>query len=267
MNWLDLKTSLINLNHKLLFIITITILLIFSSCGLPVYEVLEPPVRYNPGNYKVGFQTPDDDLIDGYIIYYKIYYTGDTTIDTDKAHFNASYYDNDTLESGISIPEDLDFFKIGFINSSRNDIFPHIQHKESDTDIVIDFTNVIAQDTDPQIFLDATDYNEMVDNGTPARGVLYSDIDFYNTSEISYKRFVKNFEFENSAGEIDDDLLTMKSAHGNSLSGIGSIKIAFVAISYGISESTFEQLMSIPVYLGTVDANFYENSTDQPVLN
>ena len=110
---MDLKTDL-KYRNKYLFLIILNSLFIFTGCGLPVYEVLDPPQKISSTLNQVGFDTPDDDLIDGYIIYYKIYYSGDTEIDEDEAHFSPSYYDSSSaeMESGTDIPEELDFYPL-----------------------------------------------------------------------------------------------------------------------------------------------------------
>ncbi len=239
--------------------------LLTGSCGLPVYEVLDPPDMYNPGSYQIGFQTPDDSSIDGYIIYYKIYEYNHTSISTDKAKFSASYYENDDseLDSGTSLPESLKFYKLGFTGQSNNENYPHIPLSGSNHNVIIDFTSALNQISDPVLSIDGTVYSDI-----PARGVLYSDIDSYTTSENTFKRFINNYEFENPENEVDADLKTMRANNGGSLSGITSIEIAFVAISYGISAGTLEQMMSVPIYLGTVTQNnFTDNSSNTPVLN
>ena len=244
----------------------VTLSLLAGSCGLPVYEVLASPDMYNPGSYQVGFQTPDDSSIDGYIIYYKIYEYNHTSISTDKAKFNASYYENsesDELDSGTSLPERLKFFKLGFTGQSSNQNYPHIALSGPNHNVIIDFTSALNQDSDPVLSIDGSDYSDI-----PARGVLYSAIKAYTSSENTFKRFINNYEFENSGNEVDADLKTMKANNGGSLNGITSIEIAFVAISYGISAGTLEQMMSVPVYLGTVTQNnFSDNNSNVPVLN
>ena len=251
--------------YKILYLL-ITVTLLTTSCGLPVYEVLDAPERYNPGSYQVGFQTPDDSAIDGYIIYYKIYESNHSSISSDEAKFSASYYENsnDELDFGTSLPESLNFFPLGFVGQSNNENFPHIPLSGSDHDVNFNFFDALNQisGSDPVLSIDGFEYN-----GIPARGVKYSEIESYTSSEDTFKRFVKNYEFENSSNDVDADLVSMKSNNGGSLSGIISIEIAFVAISYGISAGTLEQMMSIPVYLGTVTQNnFSDNSSNTPVL-
>ena len=251
---------------SIFYLVIFILSLLSESCGLPVYEVLDSPDMYNPGSYQVGFQTPSDSSIDGYIIYYKIYEYNHTSISTDKAKFNASYYENDEngdLDSGTSLPERLKFYKLGFTGQSSNDNYPHISLSGANHNVVIDFTSALNQESDPVLRIDGTVYSDI-----PARGVLYSDIKSYVSSENTFKRFVKNYEFENSGNELDADLKTMKSNNGGSLNGITSVEIAFVAISYGISAGTLEQMMSVPVYLGTVTQNnFSDNNSNTPVLD
>jgi len=245
--------------------------LLLLSCGIPTYEVLDPPRKYNPGSNMVGFQTPNNDEIDGYIIYYKIYKYNDSTISTDEAKFNKSYYTNSSSElpSGTTLPESLGFYKMGYIGKTNNEAFPHIPLRGSGHNVLLNFSSSInlssTSVTDPVLEINGTDYTSTI--GTPARGVIYSAISSYNTSNNTFKRFIKNYEFLNSSS-YDVDLSSMRSSNGGSFSGITQIQIAFVAISYGISDANFEQLMSTPEYLGTITQNnFSDNSADSPELN
>ena len=241
-----LKTDL---NHKNLFIFLIIITYFLLSCGLAQYEVLDPPRMYSPGDNQVGFQTPDNEIIDGYIIYYKIYRYDDSTIDTDESYFNPDNFEDESsdYESGTAVPEELDFFMLGFLGTTTNETFPHISQTGSGHYIAFDFTDSLNQNTDPILLIDGTNYNQ--DIGVPARGVKYKD----NT----FKSFINNYEFSNDSNEIDEDLDSMDDSLGSAetLDDVGTIEIAFVAISYGISASSFEQMMSIPVHLGTVQIN------------
>ncbi len=244
-----MKTDLKYRNSIVL--LTLIIFTLSASCGLPVYEVLDPPRKIGSSLNQVGFDTPDDDLIDGYIIYYKIYYSGDTSVDDDEAHFSPSYYEDSSseMESGTDIPEDLDFFPLGIIGKTSV-TYPHIPLRGDDHEVYFDFTNAQNQNGDPILSIDGVNYNQ--DLGTPARGVFYTD-DIGSDSYNTFKSFINSFSTD--SGQIDSDLISMRSSNGGSLSNINAIEIAFVAISYGISESNFEQMMSLPVYLGSVTMN------------
>lgn len=196
--------------------------------------------------YTVGFITPSDDLIDGYIIYYKIYIDGSSNIKSDEDQFDKS--DNE-IQSGTSLLKKLNFFKLGFKGESSNDNFYTIPWNGSGNKIVFDFFYALNQSSDPVLYIDGTDYSTIL--GVPARGVKYKDV--YSGGDSTYdtfKRFIKNYEFD---PYLDEDLKLIDSKL--STVSANKIEIAFVAISTGISASTLEQMMSIPVYLGTVEIN------------
>ena len=257
MNWLVLKEILNLLKQTdILSAIFLIVLITISSCGLPDYEVLEPPEYYNPsGDYNVGFKTPNDESIDGYIIYYKIYYSGDDDlIDGDEGKFDESYYSNDDLPSGTTVPESLDFYELAYVDNTNNS-YPHIPLNGSSThDVYFDFKDTLNQDSDPVLYIDTINYNSTI--GIPARGVTYHAV--YSDSDYSFKRFLKNYEYD---PYIDADLESMKDSYTGDLSLINSIEIAFVAISYGISSTDFNTLMSIPIYLGTVNVNNFDDNS------
>ena len=216
-----------------------------------MYEVLDPPGKISSSLNQVGFDTPDDDLIDGYIIYYKIYYSGDTSVGDDEAHFSPSYYANSSseLESGIEIPKNLKFQPLGILGKTSV-TYPHIPLQGDDHEVYFDFTNAQNQNADPILTIDGVNSN--YNKGTPARSVLYHD-DIGSANYNTFKSFINSYSADSS--QIDSDLMSMRTSNGGSLSNINAIEIAFVAISYGISESNFEQMMSLPVYLGTVTMN------------
>ena len=116
--------------------------------------------------------------------------------------------------------------------------------------MILDFTTALNQSGEPNLIIDGAIYNSEI--GIPARGVLYND-DLSAGNYNTYKSFINSFTYE--SGQIDGDLLSMRNSNGGTLSNINAIEIAFVAISYGISDSNFEQMMSLPVYLGTVSMN------------
>ncbi|OQY33684.1 MAG: hypothetical protein B6241_07200 [Spirochaetaceae bacterium 4572_59] len=197
----------------------------------------------------VGFITPDDDLIDGYIIYYKIYVAEDDDIDSDKDKFDDDDIDNELL-SGTSLLKSLNFFKMGFVGSSSNDTIPWTG---SGSKIIFDFLKALNQESDPILYIDGTDFTSMTENGIPARGVKYSDV--YSGESDTFKRFINDYEFD---PDLDEDLKLINTELDSNR--ISKIVIAFVAISTGTSASTLEQMMSIPVYLGTIVINTVEDS-------
>ncbi|MBF9016083.1 MULTISPECIES: hypothetical protein [unclassified Oceanispirochaeta] len=241
--------------------------LILSGCGLPVYEALDPPTVafLSSGVNSVAFTSDDDELIDGYVIYYKVYYADDTLIRTEEKQFDPTTYENNDLDeipSGKTLPEKLGFYKIGF-RSRTNRTDPQIPVSVGGSTVIIDFTNSSPQifGSDPTIYVDNTDMNP--DFGIPARSVVYSDAGsaFPNyVNDHTFKRFVRNYEYGSSYKDAD-----ISQALSRGGSDIATIDIAFVAYSYGISNTTLEPLSSIPVYLGTVrQTSMSDNNPNTP---
>ncbi len=232
-----------------------------SGCGLPLYEILDQPIPfYTSGDSVVGFTTPDDDQIDGYVVYYKIYNYQESLARQEELLFDPDYYESskgDELPEGDDLPQDLDFYKLGF--TGRNSvIYPQIIWSGSGNIIQIDFTDALNQDTgfDPSILIDGTDYTSTY--GIPARYVKYSSSSIPTAWNGTFKRFVKNYRYYE-----DKDIIDVRSRNGGTVSS--NIEIAFVAISYGISDSNLEPVMSIPVYLGRVQQQSMSNASDIPV--
>lgn len=255
-------------------VLNIFLTLIVTSCGLPLYEALDPPraVSLGSGVNAVGFTSADDDLVDGYVVYYKIYHSGDELIlqREEEKQFDPSYYENDNLNelpSGDTLPLQLGFYKLGFVNDTAS-FNPQLPVNAGGRTVLIDFTDsrIQSSGSDPVIYVDGTNMNN--DYGVPARGVKYSDagsdlILYFNNK--TFKRFVKNYEYTNSINYIDADIKQMLSRGGT---GVSNIVIAFVVYSYGISNTTLEPLSSIPVHLGTVyQDNLLDNSENRPILD
>lgn len=270
MNLSDLRAGLKSNKYSLYFFLLYSFLLLFStSCGLPVYEALDPPVAASLGTgvNAVAFTSQDDDLIDGYVVYYKIYYSGDSLIRTEEKRFDPTVYENDNsneLDSGDSLPKQLGFYQLGYLNKTT--IFqPQISLKGGGHLVKIDFTNSSSQTStaDPSMSINNISVSSDPDFGVPAREINYSDAGFGTyLNDSGFKRFVRNYEFDNSANYIDADLKQMLTRYQSAFTDTHPtvIEIAFVVYSYGISNTTLEPLSSIPVYLGTVKQDTFQNN-------
>jgi hypothetical protein len=248
-----LKSTDIHIYLK--FIFSISLLFILIACGLPVYESLEPPIAYQTDTYVVGFKTPDSETIDGYVLYYKIYNDGEDLITEDEDMFDPDYYYSYTLSdlpSGETLPEDLDFYQMGFVGDSTIQ-YPNIAWTGEGDVIQIDFTDALNQISDPTILVN--DVTMTDEYGTPARYAKYIS----GSVDGTFKRFIKNYRYSE-----DDDINDVLDREGEILS---TIEIAFVAMSYGISATDLQPLMSVPVYLGTVEIQSMEDAQEDPVLD
>jgi hypothetical protein len=228
-----------DLSKNLITLIFLCIVILFS-CGLPVYKVLEPPVYYGSSNYAVGFRTPDDPIIDGYVIYYKIYNTGENLIREDEKLFDPDYYQNTAgteLPFGESLPRDLNFYQLGILGNNVVS-YPQIPWSESGDILQIDFTGALNQESDPVFTMNGLVMTDSI--AVPARYTRYTS----GTLSGTFKSFINNYSYSN-----DVDILDVKNRTGAILQ---NIEIAFVAISYGISSTTLQPMMSVPVHLGTI---------------
>ncbi len=243
-------------------ILILTIVLIFS-CGMPSFQVLPPPVSLSfTGNDKVGFQTvAEPGLLRGYVIYYKIYPQGDIRISNDRKRFDPSTYENENaIPIGPTLPVSLGFSRMGFVGDERSDT-TIIDYTTAGDEVALDFTDAQSQANgiDPLITL-----NGVSNWPSPARAIRYSDATFgqYNTGGAggnTLKRFVKNYEYQNSVNYRDLDLRYISTA-------TTIINIAFVAYSFGYDG--VDRLESLPVYLGEIEQiDFEDNSLDEPVFN
>ncbi len=230
------------LNSKIRAASAAFLILFAAGCGLPSYSYLDEPsvIDYGSSN-KVGFNAADGSGVDGYIIYYKIYADGDEDIDDDEDRFDASYYDDDSIPDGTTVPESLSFEKMAWAGVSSYTT-PVIGY-DGDDDVVLDFTSSINQDSgnDPVLYIDGSSMSSSM--GIPGRGVKDSD--------SLYKRFVQDYDFDDS--DLDSTI-----TGGSTI----KIQIAFVAISYGLDASTLDSSMSVPVYLGTVYQTNFEETED-----
>lgn len=215
-------------------------ILFVSSCGLPSYSSLDAPsvISYGSTN-KVGFNPADD--VDGYIIYYKIYEYGSSSIDSDEDKFDPSNYDDDNIPNGTTVPENQDFTEMRWANVNSSTT-PLIEY-DGDDSVVFDFTSSInlgdSGVSDPVLYINDNDMSSSM--GIPGRGVKGSD--------GNYKRFVLDYELTDS--DMDSSVNTNES-----------IIIAFAAISYGLDPSSLDSSMSVPVYLGTVYQQNFKETED-----
>jgi hypothetical protein len=247
----------------------ISLFMLLSGCGLPTYEALDPPTSASTGSsYSVAFTSDNDTEIFGYNIYYKIYVADDILIRTEEKLFDPTTYENndlDELPSGDTLPKELGFFKMGFIDKTTT-FDPQIELTGGGHSVVIDFTSSSPQTSgsDPVITVDTTDMNN--DYGIPARGVTYSEAgssypDYFNNK--TYKRFVKNYEYDGSFVDAD-----IEDAIPSGDISVTSIEIAFVVFSYGVSDTTLEPLSSIPVHVGTIRQDtISDNNLNEPILD
>ena len=94
------------------------------GCGLPNYASIDPPTVVSTGlETTVAFRTPaDDQNINGYIVYYKIYtsdsdYSDAGASDAEKFNDETSYSNNE-IPMGETVPKQRGFFRVGKLGQS-----------------------------------------------------------------------------------------------------------------------------------------------------
>lgn len=219
-----------------IFVISI-FLILFSACGLPQYNSLEPPISTSDSVYEVSFTTPTDTKITGYVLYYKIYDVSETTlIESDKAKFDESSYANSFMDLGDKIPSDNKFSKLTILDTTIISD-PLIYHVTAGEEIFINFSSSY---TNPSVIWSSTVQYEL------------SRIEIDNANDFKYKTFNK-WDWDDGDGDsiVDSDLKNLfdRVPTSNLSSGV---TVAIVAYSYGINPGDVTILKSIPVYMGTI---------------
>ena len=200
--------------------------LFLSSCGLPSYTVVDPPVVTSSDfiTLSKSFLAPaDDQYVDGYEVYYKIYSTFDTSkITSDRDQFDVTG-SNYKYEFGDIKPKRLGFKRLiyGDTETSQN-FYPPLISTDSSKDV-----NLQANEE----FLISLNRIEIdsVSIGIPLR--IVKDEDGF------YKPFLNNvIEGDSDANGVTDDV---------------EYSVSFVAFSYVSSIITTNQ-SSYPVFIGTI---------------
>jgi hypothetical protein len=274
--------------YSLLFII---ISLIFSSffigCGLPDTQALLKPSRVTTTSSSIlAFRTPIDTTdIQGYTLYYKVYYSQSDFLDErdDTFWFYEGTYINseDEMQPGPYIPNQRGYIRVGELGG---DSFSYpgflISNPGDSVDVYIDFDWKLDRGF---IDYESPDPIVLTVNPTPpvpsvlktlARGI----IDPTDSSDKSFRRFVKNENGIKGDWDYDDgspndnyndadlrrkypmpltssvlDITTFLTS-GNPIidNGTAQIVIGFVVHSYSLDVINLQPLYSKPEYIGAV---------------
>ena len=225
--------------NYIIILFTAFISVFYIGCGLPSYNVVEPPIvnsdQTSDEPTYVGFIAPDDSNIAGYEIYYKIYRSIDTnTIDSDREQF-AIGGTNDNYEFGKVKPVRLGFHRLmklppGGISTNTPPGFPYI----SSTDLAAEW--VFRLLINPGSNIMQIQGSEI---GKPLRDVRIDGLE-----DGDFKSF--------------DDLIENIDSDSNGVSEINELySVSFIAFSY-ISSMITTNESSYPVFLGT-----FTNITNQ----
>ena len=239
----------------------------FLSCGLPSYEVLNPPkvVDSDGTDYTLAFE-PDTDT-DSYVLAYKLYWANETSlISSDRSKIN----DEEEVEIGFDTLEDLDFIQM----KSSNETEANGNYPDSSTDPTVNATSTVTLDFNLEaqelqvtganntsllyrraIELDSS--GSTVDDDVRGIGFLSAEYDFKD--DESYQAYNNSVTITSDSDGIDSDVydLFLKSSrfyYGYENYDQQSLVVAVVAFSQGVSASA-SAIESIPVYLGNVTIN------------
>jgi len=265
------------------------------GCGLPQVVLLDKPkklerVHASDGTEQslpstvVAFAFPDDDTnIIGYVIYYKVYYSGisdpDYINDNDKKHFDENSYigPNNEMQPGSIIPNKRGFLKLGEFGKSELGEY-YIAHNGSQKAVYIDFDPGGSGASDSNLREEPIigyDYPVTKNNKIKvlARGFI-DPTDVRGSTETypgdKLRSFVKDWEYDfGGDGYNDGDLRRgyslLEKQPGLTVEVIRScgvpyfkvrtpvqLRIGFVVHSYGRIKGSLQPVTSKPVYLGDV---------------
>lgn len=201
------------------------LLLFLSSCGIPSFSIVDPPIPTNTtSTVLISFRAPDeDDDIFGYEVYYKIYKSDSDEILEDKDKIE----DDNTTKFGDTLLKEIGGFNtlnIGELKQTTPSTRPLIKSGDlsGGEEFVINFSVGTGE-----VYLNGSRI------GIPLRNVTDTEdgVNYYET----FSDTVDNYDFDrNGVTEFDT-----------------SYTISFVAFSsvfdiIGTSED------SIPVFLGSI---------------
>ena len=188
----------------------ITIVLIFSffvGCGLPETQALLKPSRVEQARGSLlAFETPaDTSEIQGYTLYYKVYYSQTDFVDEvdDTYWFNEGTYINfeDEMQPGPYIPNQRGYIRMGELGGVSTDLYPGFLISDPGDSVVvyIDFDWELKRGTfddtskDPIVTLNPLPVTPAV-LLTLARGI-YDPTDSNN----SLRRFVNDWDYDDGS--------------------------------------------------------------------
>ncbi|MBI9098292.1 MAG: hypothetical protein JEY91_07425 [Spirochaetaceae bacterium] len=204
--------------------------LFLSSCGLPSSAVVDPPVVTSSDIDLVSksFLAPaDDQFIDGYEVYYKIYSTFDTSeIISDRDQFDVTG-SNYKYEFGDIKPNRLGFKRLIYGDTETSQIlYPPL--------ISTDSSKAVNLQANEEFLISLNAGNDRIEIDSVSIGIplrIVKDEDGY------YKPFLNNvIEGDSDANGVTDDVV---------------YSVSFVAFSYVSSIITTNQ-SSYPVFIGTI---------------
>ena len=271
-----------------------------AGCGLPDTISLEKPAYVDAGPTGLGhastvlaFRTPAvTTLIQGYTLYYKIYYS---STDFDDEEDESRWFDegtyiniNDEMQPGPAIPNQRGYIRVGELGGDKSNYpgFLIADTMPPSTIVYIDFDwelkrGVFDKDSpDPIVTLDPapatpvdlyklargiidpTDSNDSLRSFVNINGDAVPDLSDWDFDDGSPNdnffdadiRRKYNLPLTSSVGVMTDFLIT-----GDPFAGSGSapleLRIGFVVHSYGLDSVDFQILYSKPVYIGSVIYN------------
>lgn len=242
--------SMLKNNHFFFLITFLSVLLV--SCGLPSYDIPEPPVPIKDTSQSriLYFKTPDDDSIQGYIFYYKIYSDLDTSLMiSDRDDFEDNLEEDTNSLEGNTLPQRLNFYPLGEkeINAANYPQPLFEVTSESNRLITLDFTPVLNDtSSDPIISLEGI--SEIYD---VRRGIVDSRLSSDQQDLLSFTDFDFPKDDSNSYYDQDlNDLCLRMSGEMPDYINVGICVISF-AFSNDPSSGSFNTY-SLPVFLGVV---------------
>ena len=215
------------MKKELLYFYILIFSALFFSCGLPSYNVVEPPENIIETTTDVSFTANSDPDVYGYEIYYKLYDSSDTgTIVTDKKGFEINNV-NSTFQPATQLLATLGFNRLTKLDSG--------EPKTNESRYPLYLTNSEINAGDILKITIGSGSNTISINGTPLAEPLRNTLDDTNS-------FFKSFY----------DVILLTDNDNNNLNNNTNISISLAAYS-AASVALITHYDSYPVFLGTLD--------------
>lgn len=264
--------------YKVLFLL----LILLTGCGLPTTVSIDKPRKVSddslPGSV-LAFRTPSDNsLIQGYALYYKVYYseTDFNDEEDDSRYFEESTYlnDNAEMQPGPVIPRQRGYVRIGDADGNQT-TYPGflVSDPVSASSLIYlvfdpgqDRGDFFDDSSDPPVV--SLSHPVLLPVNTITRGIIdptsadnsllsfVGDWDFDSGNSVDYYHDADLKRRYNLPDSFSVEVITNSMASGNAFFDDQPVSsdliIGIVAHSVGLDTSNLQVLYSKPEFIGSV---------------